>query len=250
MTEARPFMLLPAIDLRGGRVVRLRQGDFDQETAYGDDPVAVARDFADAGARWLHVVDLDAARTGTPGNRAAVAAIVAAVGDRVHVEVAGGLRDAERVAETLSAGAGRVVIGTAALRDPAFAGQLVSIHGPERIAAAIDVRAGLAVGQGWAGEASGVEVAEAIKRLADAGVVTFEVTAIDRDGLLGGPDLRLYERLIGLGAGAVIASGGVATLQDLRRLRAAGCAGAIIGRALYEARFNLVDALALAARPD
>lgn len=241
---------MPAIDLRGRRVVRLRQGDFGRETAYSDDPLAVARAFADAGARWLHIVDLDAARTGTLSNRAIVAAMIAAVADRVHVEVAGGLRDAERVAEALSAGAARVVIGTAALRDPAWAGQLVSIHGPERIAAAIDVRAGFAVGQGWAGEAAGVKVADVIERLADAGVVTFEVTAIDRDGSLEGPDLRLYERLIGLGAGAILASGGVATLQDLRRLRAVGCAGAIIGRALYEARFDLVDALAMAARPD
>ena len=244
MGEASGFELLPAIDLRGGRVVRLRQGDFARETPYSEDPAAVALGFAEAGARWLHVVDLDAARTGTRSNGGAIASIVAATGDRLRVEVAGGLRDEVAVAAVLASGAARAVVGTAALRDPAFAGRLVSSHGADRIVAAIDVRDNRAVGQGWAPHAAGVDATEAVRRLADAGVTTFEVTAIDRDGLLEGPDLSLYERLVELDCGSIVASGGIASMQDLRDVRARGCAGAIVGRAFYEARISLVEAVA------
>lgn len=237
------FDLLPAIDLRGGRVVRLVQGDFDRETAYGDGPAATARRFADAGARWLHVVDLDGAREGEPRNGAAVRAIVDAVGDRVQVEVAGGLRTAEAAATALAAGAARVVVGTAALRDPAFARRLVQEHGIERIAAAIDVRDGRALGDAWREGADGIAPDQAISRLAEAGIGTFEVTAVARDGLLGGPDLELLERMVGLGAGDVIASGGIGRLEDFEAVRAVGCAGAIVGKALYEGRFTLAEAL-------
>jgi len=248
VTRASSFDILPAIDLRAGRVIRLRQGDFDRETAYSDDPVAVARAFADAGARWLHVVDLDAARTGTPSSRAEIAAIVEAVGDRVGVEVAGGLRDAGTVAGVIASGAARVVVGTAAIRDPAFAASLVQAHGADRIVVAIDVREGRAIGHGWASDVGGVDAGEAIERLAVAGVTTFEVTAIDRDGLLGGPDLELYERLVGLGRGAIVASGGMASLGDIEAVRVVGCAGAIIGRAIYEGQIDLVDALTVGDR--
>lgn len=245
MTEARPFEILPAIDLRGGQVVRLRQGDFDRETAYGDDPVAVAREFADAGARWLHVVDLDGARMGTPAHVGLIEAIVKAVGGRTAIEVAGGLRDEGAVRRVFGSGVARAVIGTAALRDPGFAGRLVSTHGAERIVVAIDVRGGFAVGEGWAQDAAGIDTAAAIRALTDAGVVTFEVTAIDRDGLLGGPDLALYERLAALRGVSVIASGGISSLEDVRAVRVLGCAGAIIGRAIYEGRIDLTEALAL-----
>lgn len=246
MREARAFDILPAIDLRAGRVVRLRQGDFARETAYSDDPAAVALGFAEAGARWLHVVDLDAARTGTSANGDAIASIVAAVGGRVRVEVAGGLRDEATVLSVLSSGATRVVVGTAALRDASFAGRLVASHGSDRIAAAIDVRDGRAVGQGWAPGAASVDVAEAIQRLGDVGVTTFEVTAIERDGLLEGPNLGLYERLAQLGRSSIIASGGIRTLDDLRGARAHGCTGAIIGRAIYEGRLELRAAIVVA----
>ncbi|MDO8483527.1 MAG: 1-(5-phosphoribosyl)-5-[(5-phosphoribosylamino)methylideneamino] imidazole-4-carboxamide isomerase [Candidatus Limnocylindrales bacterium] len=245
MSEASGFEILPAIDLRGGRVVRLRQGDFANETAYSDDPVEVAQRFADAGARWLHVVDLDAARSGRPTHGAVIAAIVAAIGDRPRVEVAGGLRDEPAVAAALASGAVRAIVGTAALREPAFAGRLVATHGADRIAAAIDVRDGRAIGHGWSPDAESVEAAEAIERLADVGVTTFEVTAIERDGLLEGPNLGLYERLVQLGLGSIIASGGITTLDDLRGVRAHGCTGAIVGRALYEGRLDLLEALAL-----
>lgn len=245
MSEASGFEILPAIDLRGGRVVRLRQGDFARETVYSDDPVEVARRFADAGARWLHVVDLDAARSGRPTHGAVIAAIVAAIGDRSRVEVAGGLRDEAAVADALAAGATRAIVGTAALRDPVFAGQLVATYGADRIAVAIDVRDGRAVGHGWSTDVAGIDADEAIRRLADVGVTAFEVTAIERDGLLEGPNLGLYERLVQFGLGSIIASGGITTLDDLRGVRAHGCTGAIVGAALYEGRLDLLEALAL-----
>ena len=246
MAEARPFVILPAIDLRGGRVVRLRQGDFEQETAYGDDPVAVAASFAEAGALWLHVVDLDGARTGIPAHVGAIEAIEKAVRGRTSVEVAGGLRDEAGVSRVLDSGAARAVIGTAALRDPKFAGRLISAHGSERIVVAIDVRAGRAVGEGWTKDAAGVDAVETIRALAAAGVRTFEVTAIDRDGLLGGPDLALYEQLVALEGVSIVASGGIASPEDLRAVRDLGCTGAIVGRAIYEGRLDLAEALALA----
>lgn len=245
MSAASPFEILPAIDLRGRRVVRLRQGDFARETAYGSDPVAVGLAFAEAGATWLHVVDLDGARTGRSAQGATVRAVIEAVGGRVRVEVAGGLRTIESATAVLRSGAARVVLGTAALADPGLVGALVAAHGGDRVAVAIDVRAGRAVGHGWTTGAPGVPAPDAIVALADVGVTTFEVTSIERDGLLGGPDLQLYERLVGLGRGHVIASGGIATLDDLRDLRAAGCAGAILGRAIYEGRLDLAAAVSL-----
>ena len=237
------FVILPAIDLRGGRVVRLQQGDFERETAFSEDPVAVARSFAEAGARWLHVVDLDGARTGEPAHGAIIRDIVGAVGHHVAVEVAGGLRTDESVAMVLAAGAMRAVVGTAALRDPSFTGRLAAAHGSDRIVVALDVREGLALGDGWREGASGVGAEEALAALADQGVTTFEATAIDRDGLLGGPDLDLLARLVSLDRGAVIASGGIATLDDIRAVRQLGCSGAIVGRALYEGRFDIASAI-------
>jgi phosphoribosylformimino-5-aminoimidazole carboxamide ribotide isomerase len=243
MSGASGFEILPAIDLRGGRIVRLRRGDFDQETAYGSDPAAVARAFIDAGARWIHLVDLDGARSGRPIQADAVRAVIEAAGEQARVELAGGLRTIEAATSVLESGAARVVLGTVALADPGLVGTLVSMHGPDRIAVAIDVRDGLAVGHGWTAGALGTPARDAIAALADAGVTTFEVTAIERDGMLGGPDLGLYELLAGLGRGDIIASGGIAMLDDLRALRTAGCVGAILGRALYEGSLDLAAAL-------
>ena len=253
----RVFDLLPAIDLRGGRVVRLRQGDFDLATTYETEPAVVADEFAAAGAKWIHVVDLDGARTGVPAHTVQITAIIEAVGDRTRVEVAGGLRDDKAVELALEAGAARIIVGTAALRDPAFASRLVARHGSDRIVAAIDVRDGRAVGHGWvqpvgalaSGSATSQPAApapaalDAITSLADVGVTIFEVTAIERDGLLEGPNLDLYERLVALDRGSIIASGGVTTLDDIRAVRALGCSGAIIGRALYEGQLDLAEAL-------
>jgi phosphoribosylformimino-5-aminoimidazole carboxamide ribotide isomerase len=243
MKDASGFEVLPAIDLRGGRVVRLQQGDFDRETTYGDDPISVALAFADAGATWIHVVDLDGARTGERAQRATTGRLLAAVGDRLRCQLAGGLRAADAAADALADGAARVVIGTAALRDPALAGRLVLEHGPEHIVVALDVRNNLAVGEGWRDAAGGLEPAEALRRLADLGVEIFAVTAIDRDGLLEGPDLALLSSLVSIGRGRVIASGGISSIDDLRAVRSLGCSGAIIGRALYEGRLDLADAI-------
>ena len=159
------------------------------------------------------------------------------------MEVAGGLRTLTAVDAVLAAGAARAVVGTAALRDPGFAAGLIAAHGPAAIAVAIDVRDGRAVGHGWASGEAGVDALDAIRALAAGGVTTFEVTAIDQDGLLGGPDLALYRRVLGLGVGEIIASAGIASVDDLRALRSMGCAGAIVGRALYDGRLSVADAL-------
>ncbi len=240
------FDVLAAIDLQDGQAVRLRQGDPARPTAFSDDPVAVAAGFVEAGARWLHVVDLDGAMAGEPVHVEVIKAIVELVHTSANVEVAGGLRADVAVATVLRAGAARAVVGTAALRDPAFAARLVERYGSDRIAVAIDVRDGLAIGEGWRPGAPGVPPEAALTALADAGVTTFEATAIDRDGMLGGPDVDLLGRLVDIGRGAVVASGGVASLDDLRAIRALGCRGAIVGRALYEGRVRLEDALATA----
>jgi len=237
------FELLPAIDLRGGRVVRLRAGDFGSETVFGEDPVAVAAGFVANGARWLHLVDLDGARSGGQRQSAVIDRIVVAAGERAACEVAGGLRDRAAVASALGAGASRVVVGTAALAQPGFAKGLVATFGARRIVVALDVREGLAVGEGWRAGAPGVRVDVALGRLAADGVTTFEVTAIDRDGGLGGPDLELLGGLVGLRAGRIIASGGIRSSADLVAVRSLGCAGAIVGRALYDGSLDLAAAM-------
>ncbi len=241
------FDVLAAIDLRGGRVVRLEQGDYERETAFADDPVLVARGFVEQGSRWLHVVDLDGARAGNPAQGDVIAAIAADVGDRASVEASGGLRTAEAVAETLALGVSRVALGTAAITaaivDPVMLETVLATHGPARVAVAVDVRDGLALGHGWQPGSPGIPPAELIQRLAEMGVTTFEVTAVDRDGLLGGPDLPMLERLVGLGRGAIVASGGIRSAADVIAVRELGCAGAIIGRALYDGSLTLEAAL-------
>jgi phosphoribosylformimino-5-aminoimidazole carboxamide ribotide isomerase len=237
------FQLLPAIDLRGGRVVRLAEGDFGRETVYGSDPAEVADRFVAAGTKWIHVVDLDGARDGARRQADVVAAIVVAVGGRAACEVAGGLRDEAAVETVLGLGAARAVVGTAALRDPAFVARLVTLFGSERVAVALDVRDGLAIGQGWVPGAAGTAVEEALAALADAGAATFVVTAIERDGLLTGPNLALLARMVELGRGEVIASAGVSSLADIEAVRKIGCSGAIVGRALYEGRLDLAEAI-------
>jgi phosphoribosylformimino-5-aminoimidazole carboxamide ribotide isomerase len=235
------FEILLAIDLRGGMVVRLREGDFARETIYRDDPVATAQQFASEGATWLHVVDLDGAR-GEARQEGVIRAIVAAVG-RVRCQVAGGLRSREAVAGMLSAGAERVVVGTAAVADPGFASQAVIDHGADHIVGALDVRDGQAVGEGWRAGAVSRPAVEALHALADAGIERFAVTAIARDGRMAGPDLRMLERMVDAGRAAILASGGIASLADLRAVRDIGCTGAIIGRALYEGTIDLSEAL-------
>jgi phosphoribosylformimino-5-aminoimidazole carboxamide ribonucleotide (ProFAR) isomerase len=169
--------------------------------------------------------------------------MVAELRGRTRVEVGGGLRTEEAVAGALGTGAARVAVGTAALRDPGFAGSFVARHGAERIVASIDVREGLALGDGWRQGAPGVPVVDALRMLAASGVETFEVTAIERDGLLEGPDLALLRSLVDLGIGRIIASGGVSSVEDVLAVQAAGCGGAIVGRAIYEGRVDLAQLL-------
>lgn len=239
-----PFQLLPAIDLRHGRVVRLERGDFERETAFSDDPVAVATAHVRDGARWLHVVDLDGARAGAPVHGRVIREIVEAVGSFVRVEVAGGLRSEDAVAAALDAGVARIVVGSAALRDPAFPAQLVERYGADRVVIAADVRDGSAVGDAWRSAADATPVETAIAGLVDRGLRTFEVTAIDRDGTLGGPDGALYARLRRtVPDAALIASAGIATVDELSATRDIGCIGAIVGRALYQGTFTLAEAL-------
>jgi len=222
--------------------VRLEQGDFGRETAFSTDPVEVARRFVAAGARWLHVVDLDGARDGTRRQDAVVGDVVAATRD-ARVQVAGGLRDGRSIATALASGATRIVVGTAAITDPDLVARAVDRHGPERIAVALDVRDGQAVGGGWRPDAPNGAARDVLGTLSGRGVTTFIVTAIARDGLLGGPDLDLLERCLAATDATVIASGGVTTIDDLHAVRRIGCGGAIVGRAIYDGRLDLASAI-------
>ncbi len=236
--------LYPAIDLRGGEVVRLAQGEADRQTSYGTDPAAQASTFAHAGARWLHVVDLDRA-FGTGDNDPAIAAIVAAVGTTLAVQVGGGVRTVERARALADLGVTRVILGTAAVERPALVDEVVSALGADRVAVGIDARDGAVALRGWT-ETSAVQATDLAIRVAGQGVRTVIYTDIARDGMLGGPDIAGSVALQAAAGVSVIASGGIATLDDLRAVAAAGLGGAITGRALYEGRFALADALAVA----
>jgi phosphoribosylformimino-5-aminoimidazole carboxamide ribotide isomerase len=242
MPSSDPFALLAAIDLRGGRVVRLRQGDFARETAYGDDPIAVARDLVDRGAAWLHVVDLDGARSGRPRHASIVQGITEAIRDDARVEVAGGIRSHAAIEHALAAGAARVVLGTAAVRDADFARQAVADFGADRLCVALDVRAERVLVDAWIAGGDAGTVQGALTRLVAAGITTFEVTAVERDGTLEGPDLPLLARLARRCPGRIIASGGIRSVEDVLAIRDAGCAGAIVGRAIYDGRLDLAAA--------
>jgi phosphoribosylformimino-5-aminoimidazole carboxamide ribotide isomerase len=234
--------LFPAIDIRNGRVVRLSQGEAARETVYADDPARVAAEFAGAGARWIHVVDLDRAFD-QGSNDAAVGRIVAEVGDRVRVQLGGGLRTLDRVRAGLALGVSRLVIGTAAATDPSTLAAAVALASPERLAVGIDARDGFVAIRGWT-ETSTLRAADLAEEVVNLGITTLIYTDVARDGMLQGPDVPGASALQAAGA-RVVASGGVATLDDLRRVGRAGLAGAIVGRALYEGRIALREALAL-----
>jgi phosphoribosylformimino-5-aminoimidazole carboxamide ribotide isomerase len=246
---ASSFELLAAMDLRDGRVVRLVQGDFARQTVYGDDPLTTARALASTGVRWLHIVDLDGARAGTPRQASLIADVIQAVVPRVACQVGGGLRTERDVDEALGHGAARVVLGTAALADPPLAGRLVRRYGADRVACAIDVRAGRAHGHAWAAGTSAEPALEVAARLASVGVSRFVVTAIERDGLLEGPNLELLAEFVGSGVGDIVASGGMSSIADLEVVRDLGCSGAIVGRAVYEGRLDLGEAVRRLATP-
>lgn len=235
------MILLPAIDVRHGRVVRLSQGEAHRETVYGDDPLAVAERFADEGAGWLHLVDLDRA-FGEGDNAALLGRVIAGLGGRLRVQVGGGFRTLEAIEPMLELGAARVVIGTAAVRSPELVPAAVERAGSGRLAVGIDARAGMVAIRGWR-EETGERAADVAIRVIAQGIRTLVYTDVARDGMLEGPDLAGAAALQALGAD-VIASGGVASLEDLRRARDAGLAGAIVGRAIYEGRFTVGAAVA------
>lgn len=239
------MLLYPAIDIRGGQAVRLLQGDYERETAYDADPVDAAARWAGEGAEFLHVVDLDGAKAGEPRNLEAVARIAAAV--RCPIQVGGGLRDLAAIDAVLATGAERVVIGTAALRDPRLLASALERHG-DRVVVSVDARDGKVALAGWL-EVSDRDVAEAVAELGERGVSRFLCTAIEVDGTMEGPALTELARIAGGTEAKVIASGGVGTLEHLRTLAAEGSSyrnleGAIVGRALYERRFTVAEAIA------
>jgi phosphoribosylformimino-5-aminoimidazole carboxamide ribotide isomerase len=239
-------ILYPAIDIRGGKAVRLLQGDYARETTYDADPVDAARRWADEGAEFLHVVDLDGAKAGAPRNLEAVRRIAVAV--ECPIQVGGGLRSETSVAALLEAGAERVVIGTAALRDPEFLAAAVETHG-ERVVVSVDARGGKVALAGWI-EVSDVDVAAAVAELGERGVSRFLCTAIEVDGTMEGPAIEELSRIAAATEAQVIASGGVGDLADLETLAgmdAANIEGAIVGRALYERRFSVAEAIRVLA---
>jgi phosphoribosylformimino-5-aminoimidazole carboxamide ribotide isomerase len=237
-------ILYPAIDLKGGQCVRLLRGEMSAATVYNDDPAAQARSFVAAGCRWLHVVDLDGAFAGKPMNAAAVAAIVAAAG--VPVQLGGGIRDRATIERWLEQGVTRVVLGTAALRDPELVKTACRAH-PAKVAVGIDARRGRVAVEGWA-KASDMTALDLALAFEDAGVAAIVYTDIERDGALSGVDADATAALARRLTTPVIASGGVAGLADLSALKAHekdGIAGIICGRALYDGRLDLRQALAL-----
>lgn len=237
------MILYPAIDIRGGRAVRLTQGDYERETAYDADPVDAAKRWADEGAEILHVVDLDGAKAGEPRNLKAVREIAAAV--ECPIQVGGGLRDLDWLGAAFEAGAERAVIGTAALRDPVFLEEALARYG-ERIVVSVDARDGKVSLAGWT-EASEVDVAEAVADLGERGVARFLCTAIEVDGTMEGPALNELARIAAATEAQVIASGGVGDLshlEELARSSAPNVEGAIVGRALYERKFTVAEGIA------
>jgi phosphoribosylformimino-5-aminoimidazole carboxamide ribotide isomerase len=236
--------LYPAIDILGGNAVRLVKGDFAAKTVYDEDPLSAARAWTQAGARFLHVVDLDGAKAGEPANLQQLRRIVQELG--VPVQYGGGLRSLSAVGAALSAGAARVILGTAAFADPDLLGQALAVHGPERVLVSVDVRGGHVATAGWT-QSTDQTAGAVIERLQAAGVQELVYTNVDRDGMLEGPDLQEVREVAAAVSGRLVYSGGIGSLGDLRGLAALqqpSLAGVIVGKALYEERFTIAEAQA------
>jgi phosphoribosylformimino-5-aminoimidazole carboxamide ribotide isomerase len=236
------LILYPAIDIREGRAVRLEQGDYERETAYDADPVDAAQRWAEGGAEWLHVVDLDGARSGTTANLEHVRRIAGAVD--VPIQLGGGLRDSDAVEQALDSGAERVVIGTAALRDPEFLDAMLDRHG-QRVVVGVDARGGMAATEGWV-ETSDKPAPALIEALARRGASRIVFTPIEVDGTMAGPPLDDLRAIANELDSELIYSGGIGSLDDLRALAGLelpALGGAIVGRALYEGRFDVAEAI-------
>lgn len=234
------MQIFPAIDLRGGQVVRLYQGDYDRETVYAADPCAVARDFLTAGAKYLHVVDLDGARDGMLANFETIAAIAEQGG--LYIEVGGGIRDEDRIRRYLDLGVGRCILGTIAVKDFAFTERMAEKYG-DRIAVGVDARDGYVAVSGWK-ELSAERGVDFCRRLRDAGVKTVIYTDISRDGAEAGTNLDLYRELSEIQGLDITASGGVSSIEELKELQRIGTRAAILGKALYTGRLDLKTVIA------
>lgn len=234
------MQIFPAIDLRGGQVVRLYQGDYDRETVYAADPCAVARSFLAAGARYLHVVDLDGARDGMLANFETIAAIVKQGG--LYIEVGGGIRTEDRIRRYLDLGVGRCILGTIAVRDFDFTARMARTYG-DRIAVGVDARDGYVAVSGWK-ELSAERGVDFCRRLRDAGVKTVIYTDISRDGAEAGTNLDLYRELSEIQGLDITASGGVSSIEELKELQRIGTRAAILGKALYTGRLDLKTVIA------
>ena len=235
------FELLPAVDIKQGKAVRLKQGEISDKTVYGS-PVECALDFQNSGADWLHLVDLDAA-FGVGSNAEIVLEVINSL--NIKVELSGGIRTDESLAKALATNCDRVILGTAALEDPSWSSKVIKKHG-EKIAVSLDVRGETLAARGWVRE--GGNLYEAITRLASDGCAMFIVTDISKDGTLQGPNFELLEKVCKFSQVPVIASGGVSSLADLKRLvsmQDIGIKGAIVGKALYEGAFTVEEALAV-----
>ena len=235
--------VIPAIDLRNGRCVRLFQGDFNQETVFSDDPLAMALSWQEQGGHRLHVVDLDGAVQGKPVHLEVISAIVRSLD--IPVQVGGGIRDLATAGAWLEAGVDRVVIGTAAVRDPDMVREVCRKHGSQRVVVSVDAKDGLVALQGWK-ETSAVTVLELANQMSQIGVVRLLYTDIARDGALTGPDLETNTKLAKETGLAVLASGGVASVEHIKELLPTGVEGVIVGRALYTGAVNLSEAVAAA----
>ncbi|MDO9445020.1 MAG: 1-(5-phosphoribosyl)-5-[(5-phosphoribosylamino)methylideneamino]imidazole-4-carboxamide isomerase [Dehalococcoidia bacterium] len=231
--------IIPAVDIRDGKCVRLAQGDYARETVFGDDPIAMARQWAAQGATRIHVVDLDGARSGVASNAPIVQAI--ARGVSVPVQTGGGMRSMDALRSMLDAGLDRVVLGTAAVKDPAFLAEAIAYAG-DRLIVSVDAREGRVALEGWT-EATDLDSLAFVQQLAAQGVVRVVYTDILRDGVTDGPNLEMYQRLVAQTSVRIISAGGVTSVDDLRRLAACGIEGAIVGRAIYTGDVRLPEAL-------
>jgi len=236
------MLIFPAIDLRGGKVVRLTEGDYGRMTVYGDDPMKTAREFRAAGAEWLHVVDLDAARDGGQENFAIIQTLAKESG--LHLEVGGGARSEESARRYLDAGVSRVILGTAAVEQPALLERLAALY-PGRIAAGVDAREGRVAIHGWR-TVTDLDAFDFVRSMPERGVDTVIYTDIARDGMLEGPNMAAYVRLAALSGVRIVASGGVSSENDVAGLASLRLYAAIIGKALYAGNIRLPRAIALA----
>jgi phosphoribosylformimino-5-aminoimidazole carboxamide ribotide isomerase len=235
--------LYPAVDILGGSAVRLTRGDFDTPKIYDADPLAAARTWVDGGARFLHLIDLDGARRGEPVNLEQLRRVAGELD--ALVQYGGGLRTPEAVAQALAAGAERAIVGTSAFGEPAFLEAVLAAHGPERVLVSVDVRGGRVATAGWT-QQRGLDALGALEWLQDAGVQHLIYTDVDRDGLLEGPDVEELRRLARAVSGGLTYSGGIGSLGDLEALGGVGedsLEGVVVGKALYERRFTIAQAL-------